>query len=66
MKILELDVPHWAAAMIGNYRSSQNLPPEVTDRMIFGRLQQCGGMDLDDIEDLVGQLRQDITERTTS
>lgn len=42
----ELDVPHWARAMVDNYRASQSLPPEVTDRMIYARAEQCAGMDL--------------------
>jgi hypothetical protein len=56
----ELDVPHWATSMVGNYRSSHNLPLEVTDRMIFARLQECQGMDPEDIEEAVGHLREEI------
>jgi hypothetical protein len=56
----ELDVPHWATSMVGNYRSSQQLPLEVTDRMIFARLQECQGMDQEDIEEQVGHLSKEI------
>ena len=56
----ELDVPHWARAMVSNYRRSQNLPLAVTDRMIFARLEECGGMDPEDIEESVGNLRDEV------
>lgn len=58
----ELDVPHWAKSMVDNYRRSQNLPAEVTDRMIYARLEECRGMDPDDIEESVGYLRDDVNE----
>ena len=58
----ERDVPHWAMSMVGNYRSSQKLPPEVTDRMIYARIEECRGMNPEDIEDSVGSLRDEIKE----
>jgi hypothetical protein len=56
----ELDVPHWATSMVDNFRRSQTLPSEVTDRMIFARLEECRGMDVADIEDAVGDLRDEV------
>ena len=60
MKPKELDVPHWATAMVSNYRRSQSLPPEVTDRMIYARLEECRGLDKGDIEEEIGLLREEV------
>jgi len=56
----ELDVPHWAGSMVDNYRRSLNLPQRVTDRMIYARLEECRGMQLEDIEEAV----KDLIEET--
>lgn len=52
-----MPTPSWAGSMIGNYRSSQNLPPEATDEMIFIMLELTSGMNPEDIEESVGELR---------
>lgn len=52
----ELDVPHWAASTVRNYRTELQLPERVTDRMIFARLQETHGMNPDDERVLVGSL----------
>lgn len=57
----ELEVPSWAGSMVGNYRASQKLPPEVTDGMIFARIEKFRGCNPDDIEDMVGHLREEIS-----
>lgn len=59
----ELDVPHWAASMVSNFRSELKLPERVTDRMIFARLQETHGMNPDDEKEMVHSL---ITETENS
>lgn len=46
--------------MVSNYRSSQKLPPEVTDGMIFARLEEWKAADPEDIEEAVGRLRDEV------
>lgn len=52
----ELDVPHWAQSMVGNYRRNLALSEAVTDSMIYARLEECGSMDPEDITAAVGNL----------
>ena len=61
-KPAEHTVPSWARAIIDNYRRSQKLGHHITDLMIFQRLEECRGMDPQDIEDGVGDLRDEHPE----
>ena len=60
----ELDVPHWARAMVSNYRTEQKLPDRVTDRMIYARLEECRSMMPDDISAAVRDLIGETAEPT--
>ena len=59
-KPLDLLPPSWAGSMIDNYRRQCDLPVEVTDGMIFARLQECSGMDPNDITEAVAELAEEV------
>jgi len=46
--------------MVSNYRRSQNLPDRVTDEMIFARLEDCRGMNPEDIEQAIDALIDEV------
>lgn len=58
----ELDVPHWAIAMVNNHRSKLSLPERVTNRMIFARLQETKGMMPEDEEEMVRSLIEETAD----
>lgn len=48
-----VEVPHWAMAMVSNYRTLAGLPASVTDERIYGILRDVEGWDeADKIEEL--------------
>lgn len=56
----ELDVPHWARAMVDNYRRDLKLPAEVTDRHIYAVLVEAHGADPDVIQDMLREMEQEV------
>jgi len=60
MEVKTLPVPSWATSMVSNYRRSQNLPDRVTDEMIFARLEDCRGMNPEDIEQAIDALIDEV------
>jgi hypothetical protein len=63
MEPVELDVPHWATSMVGNFRRELKLPTEVTDRMIYARLTETSGMDPDLEREMVRSLLAEVRRR---
>lgn len=56
----ELDVPHWAARRVQEVRAMWNLPPQITDRMIYARLLEVpAGMQL---HDAIMALLEEVSE----
>lgn len=43
-------IPSWAEAMVDNYRRQQNIPPHITDKQIFDRIERSRGMETCDVE----------------
>lgn len=56
----EIPVPHWAQAMVGNYRRAAALPSSVTDEMIFARLEEVRGCEAEDISEAIAELKQEV------